>query len=755
MKSFLTFLSFLFLSAFSYAQDLKDFTQFVNPFIGTDGHGHCYPGATVPFGMIQLSPSTDVNGRWDWYGGYHYTDKVLKGFAHTHTSGTGIAGLGDILLMPMQGKQTVKAGTDEQPETGIRSRFSHETEKAFPGYYKVHLDDYNIDVELTATSRTGFHRYTFRNSGEGSVVIDPTHVIGIDKFPKYITISDFLLDTEIEVVSNTEVRGMKHNYGASGDRKTYFVAYFSKPFKKAQIAVDDVLFDRIKLTKSNNVKALVNFDVAKDEAIEVRVGLSFVSYEGAQKNYEAEAKGKTFDETVEVAKNTWNKKLSKTEVSGGTLSQRRIFYTALYHTLLSPTIINDVDGNFFLEGKVYNDTVTQYSNFSLWDTFRAQNPLLTIIEPDMTRQIVHSFYTRYAVAGVDLPFWEMVGFDNMVMPGYWSVAIMYDAIVKEIPGIDAESIYNSFKSVAENQLKNGKFCEGSVVKQIKENGFPTAELNQSVTHTMEYSYLDWCIYELAKRLNKAEDTAYFHKRSLAFQHIYRAEKGYFWPRMPNGNWVEFDDRNWEQLNKHYISGNIWAYSSFLMQDVPYLIKVRGGKEGLAKWIDDLRADNTPMNGNVHMDISGFIGKYGHGDEPSHHIPFLYNYAGKSWKTQQFVREVLDSMYHDAPLGLENNEDYGQMSAWYVMSSMGFYSFCPGKPEYTLCSPLFDKVAIHLDNGQTFTISTENNSKKNQYIQKAAINGKLQKDFILNHKTILEGGELKFEMGEKPNKKLWK
>ena len=519
--------------------------------------------------------------------------------------------------------------------------------------------------------------------------------------------------------------------------------------------MDDVLFDRIKLTKSNNVKALVNFNVAKDEAIEVRVGLSFVSYEGAQKNYEAEAKGKTFDETVEVAKNTWNKKLSKIEVSGGTLSQRRIFYTALYHKLLSPTIINDVDGNFFLEGKVYNDTVTQYSNFSLWDTFRAQNPLLTIIEPDMTRQIVHSFYTRYAVAGVDLPFWEMVGFDNMVMPGYWSVAIMYDAIVKEIPGIDAEAVYNSFKSVAENQVKNGKFCEGSVVKQIKENGFPTAELNQSVTHTMEYSYLDWCIYELAKRLNKAEDTAYFHKRSLAFQHIYRAEKGYFWPRLPNGNWVEFDDRNWEQLNRHYISGNIWAYSSFLIQDVPYLIKVRGGKDSLAKWIDDLRADNAPMNGNVHMDISGFIGKYGHGDEPSHHIPFLYNYAGKPWKTQQFVREVLDSMYHDVPLGLENNEDYGQMSAWYVMSSMGFYSFCPGKPEYTLCSPLFDKVAIHLDNGQTFTISTKNNSKINQYIQKAAINGKLQKDFMLNHKTILQGGELKFEMGEKPNKKLWK
>lgn len=474
-----------------------DILSWVDPFIGTGGHGNTYPGATTPFGMIQLSPSTDAKG-WDWYGGYHYSDTVLKGFAHTHTSGTGLAGLGDILLMPMAGEGTVLAGTDADPDSGFRSRFSHEREDASPGHYKVHLDDYNIDAELTATPRTGFHRYTFKRAGAGHVVIDPTHVIGIGKH-EYITLSDYLLDTELEILSDTEVRGFKHTNGSAGNRRVYFYARFSRPFQEGRIAVDDK-FTVGRKEAGYNTKALLSFDMEAGEVMVVKVALSFVSYERARKNFEAEAAGRAFDDALEAARATWRAHLSKIVAKGGTERQRRILYTALYHALLGPVIINDVDGHYYVEGKVYRDTASQYSSFSTWDTFRAQHPLLALLAPERTRQIVRSLISRYTVAGVDITIWELCGFDNMIMTGYTPVSVIYDAIVKGIPGIDEEAAYAAMRSVSMNEEKGSVFAKGSIVKQIKEYGFVTAELVQSATHTMEYAYQDWCIAQMAERL---------------------------------------------------------------------------------------------------------------------------------------------------------------------------------------------------------------------------------------------------------------
>lgn len=726
----------------------SDVLSWVAPLIGTGGHGHTYPGATTPFGMIQLSPSTDVKG-WDWYGGYHYSDTVLKGFAHTHTSGTGLAGLGDILLMPMAGEGTVLAGTDADPDSGFRSRFHHEREKASPGYYAVHLEDYDIDAELTATTRTGFHRYTFNRAGEGHVVIDPTHVIGIGKH-EYITLSDYLLDTELEILSDTEVSGFKHTNGSAGNRRVYFYARFSKPFQKGRIAVDDKFTDD-KKAAGYNTKALLSFDMEAGEKLVVKVGLSFVSREGARKNFEAEAAEKSFDEVLAAAEATWRAHLSKISVKGGTDRQRRIFYTALYHALLGPVIINDVDGRYYVEGKVYQDTANQYSSFSTWDTFRAQHPLLVLLEPERVREIVHSLISRHTMAGVDIPIWELCGFDNMVMTGYTPVSVIYDAIVKGIPGIDEEAAYAAMKSVAMNEEKGSVFAKGSIVKQIKEHGFVTAELVQSATHTMEYAYQDWCIAQMAERLGKGEDTGYFRERAESYKHIFRPETGYMWPRLPDGGWVEFDTTNWEEMQAHYITGNIWGYSTFLLHDVPYLLETRGGKAGLAGWLDRILMDTTTMAGAAHMDISGFIGKYGHGDEPSHHIPFLYNYAGQPWKTQALVRQVLETMYGDTPDGLVNNEDYGQMSAWYIFGAMGFYPFCPGEAEYTTCSPLFDEISLRLDDGNAFTIRAKNNSGKNRYIGGASLNGRPWDSHLLPHEAIVSGGELVFTIQPEPNR----
>ncbi|MGK6350097.1 GH92 family glycosyl hydrolase [Parapedobacter sp. DT-150] len=721
----------LLLASGKPAADVLD----VDPFIGTDAHGHTFPGATTPFGMVQLSPSNDAKD-WGWCSGYHYSDSVLKGFAHTHLSGTGLAGLGDILLMPTMGPVQTDAGDEENPASGYRSRFSHREEGASPGYYWVRLLDDDINVELTCTPRVGFHRYTFGRAGKGNIIIDPTHHI-------YETVKE----TEIEFISDTEVQGYKRSNGAGGDRKVFFYAKFSKPFGDYGIAEGNSITQEKGKRTGGNIKAYGSFDVRQGESVQVKVALSFVSYEGAKKNFNAEAATRDFDEVRIAAMDSWREKLSKIEVKGGTRKDRRIFYTGLYHAMIAPNLINDVDGNYYIEGNVYADSANQYSTFSTWDTFRALHPLLTIIDPQITKEIVNSLISRHFDSKVELPVWELCGHDNACMTSYTPVSVIVDAVRKGVPGIDRERAYQAIKAASLYDAKGSRYAGGQILPWLKKYNYVPSHLVQSVTHTMEYAYQDWCIYMLANDLRKTADTAYYKNRSLSYLNLYRPEKGYFWPKDTLGNWTDVNLTDWHNMQGHYITGNIWGYSTFIPHGMDRLITLKGGKEKFCAWIDHIISDTTRIGGDVHVDLSGFIGKYGHGDEPSHQMPYLYNYGGQPWKTQALVREVMQTFYADTPDGLVNNEDCGQMSAWYIFGALGFYPFCPGDNQYTLGSPLFEEAVIHLGGGKRFVITAAQASNKNKYVQQARINGvPLQRPFI-GHEDIQHGGKLEFTMGE--------
>lgn len=707
---------------------------YVDPFIGTDAHGHTFPGATTPFGMVQLSPSNDAKG-WGWCSGYHYSDSILKGFAHTHLSGTGLAGLGDILLMPTTGPVQLTPGTEENPESGFRSRFSHDQEGASPGYYWVKLLDYDIHVELTCTPRVGFHRYTFEQPGKGNIVIDPTHHI-----------YEQLKETEIEIISATEMRGYKHSDGSGGDRKAFFYAKFSKPFKRSGIAINDSITDGIRAQKGQQIKAYGTFDVEAGESVEVQVALSFISHEGAKKNFDAEANTKNFNDAKAETLNKWREKLSKIEVEGGKLKDKRIFYTGLYHAMIAPNLINDVDGQYRVEGIIYTDTANQYSTFSTWDTFRALHPLLTIIDPHITKEIANSLISRHFDSKVELPIWELAGHDNACMTGYTPVSVIVDAVRKNIPGIDKEKAYQAIKAASLYDPKGSRYAGGEILPWLKKYNYVPSNLVQSVSHTMEYAYQDWCIYMLANDLEKVEDTAYYKKRAQSYLNLYRPEKGYFWPKDTLGNWTDVDLTDWHDMQGHYITGNIWGYSTFVPHEMDKLIELKGGDKAFCTWIDDIINDTTHIAGEVHVDLSGFIGKYGHGDEPSHQIPYLYNYGGQPWKTQALVRQVMDEFYADTPDGLVNNEDCGQMSAWYIFGALGFYPFCPGDNQYTIGSPLFEKATIHLDNGRKFTITAAHAAEENIYVQRVHMNGVPLGEPFIQHQDIRDGGELEFIMG---------
>lgn len=712
--------------------------HYVDPMIGTAAHGHTFPGSTRPFGMVQLSPSNDAKG-WDWCSGYHYSDSVIKGFAHTHLSGTGLSGLGDILLMPSAGEVQVKPGTERNPESGYRSRFSHKDEHASPGYYSVLLKEENIKVELTATKRTGIHKYTYNDAGTGNVIIDPTH-----------NIAETIYSTEIEFVSTTEIRGFKNSGGAGGNRKVYFVARFSKPVEKYGIAINDS-FTGIKTKASGkNTKAFVTFHVKKKEEIIVRVGISFVSYEGARKNLDAEAGLKKFEIIKNQAINEWAQKMRKIEVAGATDKEKRIFYTALYHSMIAPNLISDVDGQYIIEGELYKGSINQYSTFSTWDTFRSQHPLLTILEPGITGEIVNSLITRHTVSKVELPIWELTGHDNACMTSYTPVSVIVDAVLKGIPGINKEEAYAAIKAAAMFEPKTSHYSGEKVLPYLKKYGYVPSNIVQSVSHNMEYAYQDWCIYRLANELKKYEDTAYFLKRSRSYLNLYRADKAFIWPKDTLGNWAVLDLNDWTKMQRHYITGNIWGYTSFIPQNISNLIALKGGKKKFCEWVDAVIADTAQIGGEQHVDLSGFIGKYGHGDEPSHHFAYLYNYAGQPWKTQSLVRQVMQLMYDDKPDGLINNEDCGQMSAWYVLSALGIYSFCPGDLKYTVGSPLFSEAVIHLDNGKDFRIKAVSNSFANKYIKSASLNNMPFNKLAIAHQELLKGGTLTFRMNAKPS-----
>ncbi|WP_321309521.1 GH92 family glycosyl hydrolase [Marinifilum fragile] len=725
------FISILVLSIILYSCDTKkDYTQYVDPFIGTGAHGHTYPGAQVPFGMVQLSPDTRNDESWDGCGGYHYSDSSIIGFSHTHLSGTGVSDYGDVLLMPITGDVNLYSGTSENPDAGYRSRFSHESERAEPGYYSVYLDDYKVKVELTSGNRVGYHKYTFEEAGKVKLLLDLIH-------------RDPVIESEIRIVGNNRIEGKRRSKYWAGDQHLFFAMEISKPFESAKIFEDkkEVISER--QTKGIQLQSLAFFDVLAGETIEIKVALSNVSIEGARKNLEAEAKEIDFEKARINAKESWSKSLGKIEVEGGSEKEKRNFYTALYHSLLTPNVSQDVDGMYRgMDGKVHKaEGFTNYTVFSLWDTFRALHPLLTIIEPDRSGEFAQCLVQKSKEFG-EYPMWELASNDTRCMIGYHAVSLIADAHVKGITNFSLEDAYTEMERTA--------MLDKRGLKAYRTLGYvPSNKSSQAVSKTLEYAYNDWCIAQVAKALGKTDRYSYYMNRACNYRNIYDSEVGFMRGKTDEHKWVPNFDPT--AVGYNYTEGNSYQYSLFVPHDIPGVIDLLGGKKELENWLDKLFATEMEHDLGDDTDVSGLIGQYAHGNEPSHHMAYLYNYAEAAWKTQKMVREIMATQYQDTPDGLCGNEDCGQMSAWYVLSAMGFYSDCPGKPVYAIGSPIFSKVKIHLDNGKTFTLTANNNSEKNKYIQSAKLNGEKLNVSFLSHSDILEGGNLVLEMADTPNK----
>jgi predicted alpha-1,2-mannosidase len=734
------FISILFIGiVFSTCSGKKlDYAKFVNPFIGTGGHGHTYPGAVVPHGMVQLSPDTRTNG-WDACAGYHYSDSVLIGFSHTHLSGTGIGDLGDILFLPYTGELNLVAQykhTDgesvEVDNSCFGSSFSHDDEFAIPGYYAVYLKDYGVGVELTATLHAGFHRYTFPQSEEPGVFIDLTRTIHNRK----------LAQAELDLVNDCEIKGMKRINGWAKDRFVYFHAQFSEPF---ECRIEE------------NAKAYLKFKkTAKGKQILVKVGISFVDGEGAKNNLRSEIAGWNFNKVKKEAYNQWKNELEKIEVTTKNKKNCAVFYTALYHSALTPMIASDVDGRYrTMENRIEQDcNYTNYSVFSLWGTFRALHPLNTIISPNKNQAMIRSLIRKSDEGGL-LPVWELISNYTGHLIGYHAVPVIVDSYMKNQCDFEIEKAYQAcVKSSSYDTVRVSPRIDRNILrerlmpvgKQHKNTiGYIPADIEkQSVARGLEYAYDDWVIAQFAKNLGKENDYLHFIELSRNYRHYYDPTTGFMRGKMKNGSWrTPFDPYHSDHNNDDYCEGNAWQWAWFVPHDLDGLARLMGGRDIFIQKLDSLFS--------VSSDISGMIGRYAHGSEPSHQTIHIYNVVGQAYKTQELVDEVLQTLYFDDPNGLSENENCGAMSAWYVLNSMGFYSYCPGIPYYSIGRPLFDEVKINLQNGKTFVIRTTNNTDFNKYIQSTRLNGKELDVLFFSHKDLMDGGLLEITMNDKPAK----
>ena len=713
----------LFLTSITFCQQTKPLTDYVNPLIGTGGHGHTFPGASLPFGMVQLSPDTRLDG-WDACSAYYGTDTLIYGFSHTHLSGTGCSDYGDILVMPVTGNVSLA-------NYGYRSGF-HPTaqgEEAKAGYYKVTLDKYHIKAELTATKRAGFHRYTFPAAKNAGIVIDLKH-------------RDKVLESSLRIISSTEVEGMRVSQAWAQRQIVYFVARFSKPFTSCRINNQDETVSAGEEIKYDSIISCFSFPTDENEKILVKVGLSAVSCDGARKNLDAEIPGWDFDKTVNDASLAWNNELGKINVEGCTADQKIIFYTALYHAFLTPNLYMDVDGNYRgRDLKVHQaDNFNYYTVFSLWDTFRAAHPLYTLTEPERDNDFIRTFLRQYEEGGM-LPVWELSGNETDCMIGYHAVPVIVDAYLKGIRDFDSDEALEAMKHSAE-QDRFG-------LKYYRSQGFiPGDKESESVSRTLEYCYDDWCIAQMAKSIGKDDDYKTYIQRAQYYKNIFDPSTGFMRAKMNNIWYSPFDPA---EVNFNYTEANAWQYSFYVPQDMDGFMTLYGGREKFAEKLDAMFAAESKTTGREQSDIRGMIGQYAHGNEPSHHLAYLYDYAGQPWKTQELVHRICKDLYTNARDGLCGNEDCGQMSAWYVLSAMGFYPLTPGSSVYAIGSPLFPMVSIHVANEKTFTIKAEGLNENNFYIQSAKLNGVPYSKSYITHSDILNGGELTFTMGPVPNK----
>ncbi|NOT94585.1 GH92 family glycosyl hydrolase [Ferruginibacter sp.] len=717
IKRLLLFIIFILNYALLFSQ--KNFVQYVNPFIGTGGHGHTYPGAVLPHGMVQLSPDTRLEG-WDGCSGYHYSDNYIYGFTHTHLSGTGCSDYGDILLMPM-------AGEPSGDNKIYGSKFSHANEKATAGFYSVQLDDDNILAELTTTTRVGFHKYTFPSSAKNNVIIDLKH-------------RDEVLESSLMILNNHTIAGLRRSKAWADNQYVYFVIEFSVPFTKNGIWADDSL-QAERTLGVENCKNLKGFFEFNSKMVMAKVAISGVSIEGAQKNLRTELPGWNFEKVKADAVKIWDKELNKIEVSSNDKNQLNIFYTALYHTMVVPNINMDVDRQYRgRDNKIHTATdFTNYSVFSLWDTHRGAHPLYTIIDQKRTIDYIRSFLAQYKEGG-RLPVWELSGCETDCMIGYHSVPVIVDAYMKGLNKFNTKLALEAMKkSSTWNHLGLPALIDHGFLEQDDEH--------ESVSKTLEYAYDDWCIAQFAKKLGDDAAYAMYIKRAQSYKNMLDLQTGFMRPRK-NGNWVSpFDAR---EVNNSFTEANSWQYSFYMPQDVDGYMQMIGGKEKLEQKLDALFKEPQQTTGRDQADITGLIGQYAHGNEPSHHIAYLYNFAGKAHKTQEKIHQIVNEMYHNAPDGLEGNEDCGQMSAWYVLSVLGFYPVTPGTTNYIVGTPLFSNATFHLENGKTFTINANNISNKNFYIQSALLNNKNYKRSYLSYFDIVKGGNINFMMGTIPS-----
>lgn len=681
----------------------------------------------MPFGMVQLSPDTRLTG-WDGCSGYHYSDNVIYGFSHTHLSGTGISDYGDILLMPMTGEASIDALVNGNTDKGYASPFSHRNERATPGYYRVLLEDGDIMAELTTTNRVGFHRYKYPAGSRPSIILDLVH-------------RDTVADSYLRIVDATHIEGYRRSSGWAKDQIVYFVAEFSQPFG-FDIALDGKLDHGLKEARGKSIKAIFGFPLSREPTIEVKVALSAVSIEGARRNLESELPGWDFKGVMNRASVAWNRELSRIEATGGSDEQLKTFYTALYHTMIAPNLFMDVGGEFRgLDLRTHTASgFTNYSVFSLWDTFRATHPLYTIIDQKRTADFINTFLAHYDHGG-RLPVWELAGNETDTMIGYHAIPVIADAALKGIPGFDREKAFTAMKHSAE--LKH--FGLGAYL----DHGYISMEDDrESVSKTLEYAYDDWCIAEMARLLGHEADYQRFTRRAQFYRNVFDEKAGFARPRK-NGGWLSpFDPR---EVDFNFTEANSWQYSFFVPHDVSALIELLGGKEKFAHKLDELFTTESKTTGREQADITGLIGQYAHGNEPSHHMAYLYDYVGQPWKTQARVRQILNDFYSPLPDGLIGNEDCGQMSAWYVLSAAGFYPVTPGAPIYAIGTPLFPELRFNLENGKSFVIKARDVSAKNIYIQSATLNGRPYSRSYLLHKDLINGGELVFQMGPQPNR----
>lgn len=726
----------------------KEYTDSVNVFIGTGGHGHTFPGATLPHGMVQLSPDTRLFG-WDACSGYYYDDTSIMGFTHTHLSGTGIGDYGDILFMPVVGEKPLIARTAENPDEGYRSRFSHEQESARPGYYQVLLQDDSINVELTATLRAGLHRYTYPKTSDARLIVDMEPTIHGHQHPV----------TQIRVVNDSTIAGMKYTVGWAKRHYVYFYAVFSNPFDYKLYSGTEYQSDSTSVT-GNTAKAVMSFrNLPADGRVLAKVGISSVDEEGARLNVEAEIPNWDFEGVMKQANTAWNEALGKIDIETSDNDSRTVFYTSLYHAFIQPSLASDVDGRYRTMGhEIKQDaSYTNYTVFSLWDTFRAAHPLYTIVTPEQNQAFIRSLLRKYDEGGI-LPKWELASNETGTMIGYHAVSVIADAMMKKQCDFDVKkaleacirsSVYDTtgVTPMMDRQILNGKLMPVSIKYKNELGYIPCDKVGGSVSQGLEFAYNDWLIAQMMKEHNRKDLYDKYMELSRNYRNYFDPETKLMRGRLSDGSWITPFDPASVQRPSNYVEGNAWQWAWFVPQDVEGLMELVGGQKSFEAHLDTLFTTSSELTGdpNAAADVTGMIGQYAHGNEPSHHIPYLYNYAGAPRKTQALVDHILRTLYHNDPNGLSGNEDVGQMSAWYALSAMGFYSFCPGRPVYEIGRPIFDKVTIHLSNGKDFVIQAKNNSVENKYIRSMKLNGEDLAEPRFSHFDLMKGGELIFEM----------